>query len=131
MRIKSNSALQIAALFAAFSLSSCASSGNETIKNETSTTIDQKIQDGQTTKDQVRSMFGDPMETTFTDSGHEEWKYQFQNATVDASNFIPVYGDLHQSTHGNTKHLTVIFNGNLVWHHSMNTSAVKTSAGLF
>ncbi|MFT9380595.1 outer membrane protein assembly factor BamE [Gluconobacter sp. P5B12] len=112
-------------------LTGCASEGNETIKNETGASIDQKIHDGVTTKDQIRALFGDPRESTFTDSGHEQWRYAFTNASSDAANFIPLYGDLHQGTHGTEKTLTVIFNGDVVWHHTMNASAVKTGRGLF
>lgn len=125
---KMTSALVLGGMLA---LSACASGGNESIKNETSASVDQKIHDGVTTKDQVRQIFGDPAQTSFTDSGHEEWQYAFDNSKSDAANFIPVYGDLHQGQHGTAKHLTIIFNGNVVWHHSMNTSAVKSSAGLF
>lgn len=112
-------------------LTGCASEGNETLKNETGASIDQKIHDGVTTKDQIRARFGDPRESTFTDSGHEQWRYAFTNASSDAANFIPLYGDLHQGTHGTEKTLTVIFNGDVVWHHTMNASAVKTGSGLF
>ena len=112
-------------------LTGCASEGNETLKNETSASIDQKIHYGVTTKDQIRVLFGDPRESTFTDSGHEQWRYAFTNASSDAANFIPLYGDLHQGTHGTEKTLTVIFNGDVVWHHTMNASAVKTGSGLF
>ncbi|NHN89197.1 outer membrane protein assembly factor BamE [Acetobacter conturbans] len=119
------------ALTALVSLSACSSGGNESIKNETGASIDQKIQDGVTTKEQVRSQFGDPAAVSFTDSGHEQWKYSFTNASSDAANFIPVYGDLHQSSHGTEKTLTIIYNGNVVWHHAMSASAVKQAGGLF
>lgn len=112
-------------------LSGCATEGNESLKNETVTSIDQKIQDGVTTKAQIRALFGDPRESSFTDSGHEQWRYSFTNASSDAANFIPLYGDLHQGTHGTEKTLTVLFNGDVVWHHTMNASAVKTGSGVF
>lgn len=125
---KITSALALGGLLA---LGACASGGNETIKNETAASVDQKIKDGVTTKEQVRALFGDPMQSSFTDSGHEQWQYTFDNSSSDATNFIPLYGDLHQGQHGTTKNLTVIFNGNVVWHHAMMTSAVKASGGLF
>lgn len=125
---KLTSALVLGGMLA---LSACASGGNESIKNETSASVDQKIRDGVTTKEQVRQLFGDPAQSSFTDSGHEQWQYAFDNSKSDAANFIPVYGDLHQGQHGTSKQLTIIFNGDVVWHHSMNTSAVKSSAGLF
>ena len=120
--------LSLAGLIA---LAGCASEGNESLKHETSTSIDQKIQDGVTTKEQIRARFGDPRESTFTDSGHEQWRYAFSNAASDAANFIPLYGDLHQSTHGTEKTLTILFNGNIVWHHSMTASAIRTGSGVF
>lgn len=119
------------ALIAPLTLAACASGGNESIKNETAATVDSKIHDGVTTKEQVRALYGDPVATDFTDSGHEKWTYTFTNSASDASNFIPVYGDLRQGSHGTEKHLTVIFNGDVVWHHSMNSSAVKGKSGLF
>ncbi|GBQ21299.1 lipoprotein [Acetobacter estunensis NRIC 0472] len=118
-------------LSCALTLAACATSGNTTLKNETDATIDQKIHDGVTTRDQVRALFGPPLRTTFTDSGHEEWEYSFTKQVTDGENFIPIYGDLHQSWHGHQKNLTVIFDGNVVWHHAMNTSPIKTSSGLF
>ncbi|OUJ10675.1 outer membrane protein assembly factor BamE [Acetobacter sp. DsW_059] len=121
----------VAGLSLMLALSACASGGNESIKNETGASIDQKIHDGVTTKEQVRQLFGDPAQTSFTDSGHEQWQYTFDNSKSDVTNFIPVYGDLHQGQHGTAKHLTIIFNNDVVWHHSMNSSAVKSSAGLF
>ncbi|ANA15309.1 hypothetical protein APT_10045 (plasmid) [Acetobacter pasteurianus NBRC 101655] len=112
-------------------LSACGSSGNVSIKNETATSVDQKIHDGVTTREEVRQMYGDPVATDFTDSGHEKWTYTFSNTQADAANFIPVYGDLRQGQHGTEKHLTIIFEGDKVWHHSMNSSAVKAKSGLF
>jgi len=119
------------ALIAPLALSACASGGNESIKNETASSVDAKIHDGVTTKEQVRAAYGDPVATDFTDSGHEKWTYTFSNTKSDVANFIPLYGDLRQGQHGSEKHLTVIFNGNVVWHHSMNTSLVNNKSGLF
>lgn len=112
-------------------LSACASGGNESIKNETAASVDQKIHDGVTTKQEVRTMFGDPAGTSFTDSGNEEWQYSFANDKMDAANFIPLYGDVHQSSHGTSKSLVIIFKNDRVWHHAMNSSNTKSQAGLF
>ncbi|MCP1213789.1 outer membrane protein assembly factor BamE [Acetobacter okinawensis] len=117
-------------LTALLALSACASSGNESIKNETGATIDQKIQDGVTTKDQVRAQFGDPMDTSFTDSGHEVWKYAFAKSKADGTNFIPYYGMFSSGSHGSEKQLSIIFNGNKVWHHSLSNSAVTSHGGI-
>ncbi|MFT9160631.1 MAG: outer membrane protein assembly factor BamE [Acetobacter sp.] len=111
-------------------VAACASSGNESIKNETSTTVDQKIQDGVTTKDQVKAVYGDPLETSFTDSGHEIWKYVFARTRANGTNFIPYYGAFSSGYHGKAKTLIIIFNNNTVWHHTLSDSDVKTHTGI-
>lgn len=131
MSIRKNVVTAAGCLSVLLLLSACGSSGNTSIKNETAATVDQKIHDGVTTKEEVRQMYGDPVATDFTDSGHEKWTYTFSNTQVDAANFIPVYGDLRQGQHGTEKHLTIIFEGDKVWHHSMNNSAIKSKSGLF
>ncbi|MFT9258213.1 MAG: outer membrane protein assembly factor BamE [Acetobacter sp.] len=106
-------------------VAACGSSGNESIKNETAATVDQKIQDGVTTKAQVKTAYGDPLETSFTDSGHEIWKYVFERTHANGTNFIPYYGAVSRSYHGKAKTLTIIFNDNTVWHHTLSDSDVK------
>ncbi|MGY6770188.1 hypothetical protein [Komagataeibacter xylinus] len=117
-------------LTAVLLVSGCASAGNTSIKNETGATIDQKIHDNVTTKQQVRDMFGDPMDTHFTDSGHEEWKYSFVTSKANGTNFIPYYGAFSNGSHGQEKSLTIIFNGNVVWHHTMSSSNIKAHSGI-
>ena len=111
-------------------VAACAESGNTSIKNATYASVDAKIHDGVTTKDQVRAMYGDPAKVAFTDSGHEEWQYIFMTGRTDARNFIPVVGDLVQRGHGHEKTLTIIFNGNVVWHHALSNSAVSSKTGV-
>ena len=111
-------------------LAGCASSGNESIKNETTQTLQTKIIDGVTTKDQVRAQFGDPLETGFTDSGHEIWKYVFTKSKQNGTNFIPYYNAFSSGSNGKAKSLTIIFNDDKVWHHSLSDSIVKTHAGV-
>lgn len=112
-------------------IAACAHSGNSSIKNETAESIDQKIHDGETTKAQVRSFFGDPLSVVFTDSGHEQWRYEFTKGSVDGTNFIPVYNSLHQGTHGNVKTLIIIFDKDKVWHHALSSSKVAQAHGVF
>ncbi|QHI95133.1 hypothetical protein GT348_01465 [Aristophania vespae] len=112
-------------------LGACSSSGNVSIRKETSATIDTKVVDGTTTKDQVRKLFGDPKETSFTDSGHELWKYTFEREQIDATNLIPYYGAFSNGTHGKKKTLTIIFDGDKVWHHVLSESKVQKHSGIF
>lgn len=119
------------AMASVFVLAGCSSAGNSSIKNETSATVDQKIQDGITTKDQVRATFGDPLEINFTDSGHEVWKYNFSKSRQNGTNFIPYYGAFSSGAHGQSKTLLVIYNDQgRVWHHSFTASDVAAHSGV-
>ncbi|MCG0995991.1 MAG: hypothetical protein LKI03_05825 [Acetobacter indonesiensis] len=111
-------------------LSACSSAGNESIRNETVESVDQKIKDGVTTKQEVRAAYGDPLETSFTDSGHEIWKYSFARMSQNGTNFIPYYGAFTAGSHGKAKTLSVIFNDQVVWHHSLSDSTVQTHQGI-
>ncbi len=115
----------------AFLAVGCASTGNKVLKNETSQSVAQKIIKGKTTKDQVRAMFGDPMTTSFTDSGNEIWKYEFVKAHAKAVNFIPLVSLFKSGSTGKKKELVVFFDQQgVVQRYSMSTSDVDTETGL-
>ncbi len=76
-------------------------------------------------------MYGDPMETTFTDSGKEIWKYHFIKAKIKASNLIPVVNLFASGSEGDKKELVVFFDNDIVKNYSMSTSKVDTNTSLF
>jgi outer membrane protein assembly factor BamE (lipoprotein component of BamABCDE complex) len=116
---------------AALTLGGCASAGNQTLKAETEQTIGSKIVQGTTTKDEVRSMFGSPLSTNFTDGGLEIWKYELSDVTGDAVNYIPIVNLFGSSYSGTKKELVVLFdNDGIVKRYSMAESDVKTKTGL-
>lgn len=55
----------------AATLAGCASSGNQQLKNETETSVQSKIQEGKTTKAEVKAFFGSPDGVSYTDGGNE------------------------------------------------------------
>ena len=113
-------------------MSGCMSSGNKVLKEETSASVSQKIVKGETTQSQVRSMYGDPMETSFTDSGKVIWKYHFIKGHVKATNFIPLVSLFASGSEGDKKELVVFFGENgVVKNYSMSTSKVDTNTSLF
>jgi len=67
----------VIAAFMAATLAGCASSGNQQLKNETETSVQNKIQEGKTTKSEVKTFFGSPDAVSYTDGGNEIWKYAF------------------------------------------------------
>ena len=123
----------IFSLFAAtFLLVSCATSGNQTLKNETEISVDMKIIEGQTTSAEIKAMFGSPFETTYTDGGLAIWKYEFADMKSDAVNFVPIVNFFGSSMSGTKKELVILFNDDMtVKRSSMAESDVQTKTGLF
>ena len=109
----------------------CASQGNQSLKKETEATVKNKIVEGQTTKASVKSMFGSPTETSFTDGGKEIWMYQLDDLSADAVEYIPVVNWFGSSYSGKKKQLVVMFNGDIVSKYSMSESDVSAKSGLF
>lgn len=118
--------------FLALVLAGCASTGNESLKNETELSVDSKIEVGSTTAAEIKAMFGSPYETTYTDSGLLIWKYRLDDLKADAVNFIPIVNWFGSSFSGTRKELVLLFDENdVVKRHNMSESAVETKSGVF
>lgn len=57
-------------------IAGCASVGNESLRHLTREDLENQLENGKTTKEDVRMALGDPSTTDFTDSGNEIWKYK-------------------------------------------------------
>lgn len=91
------------------SLSACASAGNQILKNETQATLDAKIKIGETTQDQVKTMFGEPSGISFTDAGNQIWTYTYAKGVVQARNFIPVVSLFSSGIDVDKKTVVILF----------------------
>jgi PBP1b-binding outer membrane lipoprotein LpoB len=112
-------------------LSGCASSGNESLKEETELTVSAKVVEGQTTAAEIKAMFGSPYETTYTDSGSLIWKFRLDDLKSDAINYIPIVNWFGSSVSGTRKELVVLFDENdVVKRSNMSESEVKTKTGI-
>ncbi|WP_288764530.1 hypothetical protein [uncultured Enterobacter sp.] len=120
--------LLLAAMIAA-TVAGCASSGNQKLKNETENSVQNKIQEGKTTKAEVKSYFGSPDAVSYTDGGNEIWKYSFAKVKVNGTSFIPFYGLFHNGTNGTKKELTILFKEDKVQKYTMAESAIDTKSG--
>ena len=127
-----NNVLFCAAIVAALTLTGCASVGNESLRKETETSVSQKIVQGKTTKREVRTMFGSPTKTTFTDGGLEVWNYDFSNVSADAISYVPIVNLFGASASGKKKELVVMYDASdVVKRFSMSESDVTKKTGLF
>ncbi|MBI3756411.1 MAG: outer membrane protein assembly factor BamE [Deltaproteobacteria bacterium] len=99
-------------LIAVTILSGCATAGNEKMKDQTQSTIQEQITEGKTTKAEVQAALGNATTVSFTDGGNEIWTYKYSRATPQAQNFIPVVNLINRSFDVKTKELVVMFDKN-------------------
>jgi outer membrane protein assembly factor BamE (lipoprotein component of BamABCDE complex) len=110
----------------------CASVGNETLRAESESSVKGKVVEGKTTKSEVKSMFGSPLKTSFTDGGLEIWTYEFSKVSADAVSYIPIVNLFGATASGTKKELVVMFNkDSVVQRYSMSESDVKQKTGVF
>lgn len=113
-------------------LGGCASSGNVSIANQTNDTVEGKLIRGKSTRDDVRKLYGDPIKTTFTDSGNELWEYAYSKTHSKIQNYIPVVNMFTTGSKGKQNTLTVFFDKNgIVQNYTMSSSDIDTHVGLF
>ena len=115
-------------------LASCAtgSGGNQTLKNESESSVTTKIINNVTTQSEVKAMFGSPYETTYTDGGLEIWKYRLDDMRADAINYVPIVNWFGSSLSGTRKELVLLFNDDgTVKRNSMSESDVQNKSGMF
>ena len=110
----------------------CASTGNQTLKEETESSVATKIINNVTTQAEIKAMYGSPYETTFTDGGMEIWKYRLDDLKADAINYVPLVNLFGSSFSGTRKELVILFNDDgTVIRNSMSESDVQNKSGLF
>ena len=113
-------------------LASCAtgSGGNQTLKNESESSVTTKIINNVTTQSEIKAMFGSPYETTYTDGGMEIWKFRLDDMRADAINYVPIVNWFGTSFTGTRKELVILFNDDgTVKRNSMSESDVQNKQG--
>jgi hypothetical protein len=110
----------------------CVSTGNETLRKESESSVATKIVEGKTTKTEVKGMFGSPIKTTFTDGGLEIFTYELSKMSADAINYVPLVGLFGGTASGTKKELVILFDEHgVVKRFSMSESPVKVKTGVF
>ena len=113
-------------------LAGCATVGNQSLTGESSATVARNVTEGVTTTQEIRSLYGEPADVVFTDSGLMQWKYELVHAENDAKNFIPFYGMFKSKVHVRKQQLIVLFDDNgVVKKFNMSTSLSEQRVGLF
>lgn len=120
----------IVAILLVLLVSGCASSGNEKVRTETMESVASKVVKGQTTKDQVKALYGEPGSVSLTDNGSEVWKYEYAHATAKAVNFVPVVGLFAGGADVNKNEVVFIFDShNIMQNYTVHASQSETHRG--
>ncbi|MDK2084326.1 hypothetical protein PT502_11025 [Aliarcobacter butzleri] len=104
--------------------------GNDKIENVTQDNILNMIEDGKSTKADVRKAFGEPRNIGFMDNGLEKWEYHHSRSVQKGVNYVPVVNWFVKGTDDTKKTLIVLFDGNVVKTHSFSSSEGETMGGL-
>ena len=113
-------------------LQSCTSTGNSVLVEENKESIGGKLQEGTTTKNQVYTILGDPIETTFIADGQEVWTYEVSKLKPFLRNFIPYVSLISSGANGIRQQLTIRFDENdLVDEYRWNESEIQLRSGIF
>ncbi|MCT7523262.1 hypothetical protein N5T57_10030 [Aliarcobacter cryaerophilus] len=104
--------------------------GNDRIENVTQDNILSMIEDGKSTKADVRKAFGEPRNIGFMDNGLEKWEYHHSRSVQKGVNYVPVVNWFVKGTDDTKKTLIVLFDGNVVKTHSFSSSEGETMGGL-
>jgi hypothetical protein len=112
----------------------CANSGSTVLKNLSEDDVNRAIVVGKTTRNEVRAMFGSPLETTYTDGGLEIWKYSFEDVTsFNAANMASAtltLGLAGSRVTGRQKELMILYNDDYtVKRFNMSSAPVQRGTG--
>jgi outer membrane protein assembly factor BamE (lipoprotein component of BamABCDE complex) len=121
----------VSAFSVCLALAGCASVGNERIADATHESVSAQLVKGKTTQDEVRRFYGDPIKTSFTDSGNESWEYEFTRLESKPTNFIPYVNLIHSGAEGDKKSIVILFNKNkVIQQYTVSSSRIDVSQGL-
>lgn len=105
--------------------------GNDKLGDIERGQLEQGIVKQKTTKNEVRSMLGEPDKTDFDNNGHEKWTYTHIRKSSKAVNFVPVVNWFVAGTNDTTKTLVILFeDSGVVKNYIASTADGETKGGL-
>ncbi|GAC1373579.1 MAG: hypothetical protein NVS3B3_09500 [Aquirhabdus sp.] len=92
-----------------FLVTGCVSLSNQENKNGKQQTIQTKIVEGSTTKEQVLMALGKATTISFSDVGDELWAYSYIQSSSKLQDFIPIVKFFVQGSYLNPLQLVIVF----------------------
>lgn len=109
----------------------CTTVGSASLENETQSSVQDTITRGVTTRAQVVSRLGVPLETSYTDSGLEIIRYEYSRFTPTVTTFIPYVNLFSSGAKEEKKELVILLDENrVVKQFAMNESKQRIREGI-
>jgi hypothetical protein len=126
---------KLSLLFTTLFFLGCANQGSTVLKKLNEADVNKNITVGKTTRNEIRAMFGSPLETKYTDSGLEIWRYHFEDTTgLNPANIASqtlTLGLAGSRRTGTEKELVILYNDDYtVKRFNMSEAPVQTGTGL-
>lgn len=113
--------------------SGCAvKTGNENLGTMEKSELDTKIVKGKSTKQDIKTLLGDPDRTDFDNNSLEKWTYAHTRKDLKLVNYVPVANWFVAGTNDTTKSLVIVFEENGIVKNFITSDAKgETKGGLF
>ena len=120
-------------LILAFVLTGCGGNTGHTFLDEQSPQeIRAVLIEGKTTREDIRSKFGEPKDIDFDTNNCEIWKYEFVRMKAKGINYVPVANLFVSGTNNTTKRLKIVFNPQgILTRYAMTNNEDETKVGAF
>lgn len=106
--------------------------GNENLGTMEKSELDTKIVKGKSTKQDVKTLLGDPDRTDFDNNSLEKWTYLHTRKDAKFVNYVPVANWFVAGTNDTTKSLVIVFEESGVVKNFITSDAKgETKGGLF
>ena len=126
----------IAIMFLAVLVTNCASVGNDSLVGQKPEQVGLAVVKGETTMSEIKNIYGDPFETSFTATGTLIYKYRYDDTSAmnakTVASVLFTYGLAGSKMEGTRLELVILFDEeNVVKNYNFSTSEINGGTGLF
>ena len=129
--MRKNILVVISIMTASILYTGCAvKTGNDKLQLVTNENVGTVIENGVSTKNEVKSKLGGPGKIDFLNNGLEKWEYDHTLRVEKGVNYVPVVNWFVKGTNDTKKSLVILFDGDIVKTHTFSSENGETMGGL-
>ncbi len=116
-------------IITALIFAACADSTNKNFKKNDDLKISEMITEGKTTKQEIKTTFGDPTDIDLDKNGREKWTYSYSEASKNPLNYVPVIS-IFNGQDGMTRKMVIVFEKDIVKTYAISANNEKIKKGI-